>query len=122
MHGSDGLDEVTTTGPTRAALFANGGLRTMTLDPSEYGIPRPASGALAGGDAGENAAILRGVLDGRAGAPRDITVVNAAAALWVVGAADDFAGGIELARQSIDSGAARQRLERLVEATNAIAP
>ncbi len=120
VHGSDGLDEVTTTGPTRAALFANGGVSTMTLDPSEYGIPRPAKGALAGGDAAENASILRGVLDGETGAPRDITCVNAAAALWVGGAADDFAAGIDLAQRSIDSGAARQRLDDLVEATNAV--
>jgi len=62
------------------------------------------------------------VLDGEAGAPRDITCVNAAAALWVSGAADDFAGGIGLAQQSIDSGAARQRLDELVEATNAFGP
>ena len=122
VHGSDGLDEVTTTGPTRAAFLENRGVRTMTLDPLEHGIPRPASGSLAGGDAAENAAILRGVLDAETGAPRDITCVNAAAALWISGAADDFACGIDLARQSIDSGAARRRLDELVEATNAIDP
>ena len=94
----------------------------MTLDPLEHGIPRPPRGSLAGGDAAENAAILRGVLDAETGAPRDITCVNAAAALWVSGAADDFVGGIDLARQSIDSGAARRRLDELVEATNAIDP
>ena len=120
VHGSDGLDEITTTGPTRAAMFANGAVTTLTLDPSEFGIPRPPSGSLAGGDAAENADILRSVLAGETGAPRDITCVNAAAALWVGGVADDFASGIELARLSIDSGAARQRLGDFVEATNAI--
>jgi len=120
VHGSDGLDEVTTAGSTRAALFANGEVGTLSLDPLDHGIPRPPKGALAGGDAAENARILRSVLDGAAGAPRDITCVNAAAALWVGGAADDFASGIDLARRSIDSGAARQRLDQLVEATNAI--
>jgi anthranilate phosphoribosyltransferase len=121
VHGSDGLDEVTTTGPTRAALFADGHVDAMTLDPLDHGIPRAASGALAGGDAAVNAEILRRVLDGEAGAPRDISCVNAAAALWVGGAAADFASGIELARRSIDSGAARQRLDDLVEATNTVA-
>lgn len=120
VHGSDGMDEVTTTGPTRAALFSNGDVSAMTLDPLDHGIPRPAAGALAGGNAEENAAILRGVLAGEAGAARDISCVNAAAALWVIGAADDFATGIALAQRSIDSGAARQRLEQLIEATNAI--
>jgi anthranilate phosphoribosyltransferase len=121
VHGSDGLDEVTTTGPTRAALFADGAVNTLTLDPLEHGVPRPPSGSLAGGDAAENADILRRVLAGEAGAARDITCVNAAAALWVGGVADDFGSGIELARRSIDSGAARQRLDDLVAASNASA-
>jgi anthranilate phosphoribosyltransferase len=120
VHGSDGLDEITTAGPTRAALFADDRVRGMTLDPAEFGISRPESGALRGGDAAENAAILRAVLDGAAGGPRDITCVNAGAALWVAGAAEDLAAGVELARQSIDSGAAKGRLDALVEATNAI--
>jgi anthranilate phosphoribosyltransferase len=120
VHGSDGLDEITTTGPTRAALFADARVGEMTLDPAEYGIPRPAPGSLDGGDAAANAAILRAVLDGAAGAPRDITCVNAGAALWVAGVAEDLGVGIELARRSIDSGAAKSRLARLVEASNAI--
>jgi len=120
VHGSDGLDEVTTAGPTDAALFADGEVRAMTLDPLEHGIPRPAAGALAGGDAAENAAILRAVLDGESGAPRDITCANAAAALWIAGAADGFGAGIALAQEVLDSGAARRRLDRLVEATHSV--
>jgi anthranilate phosphoribosyltransferase len=121
VHGSDGLDEITTTGPTQAALVADGAVGRLTIDPSEYGLAPPAAGALQGGDAAENAAITRAVLDGDPGAPRDISCLNAAAALLVVGAAEDLRAGVALAETSIDTGAARARLDRLVEATNAIA-
>jgi anthranilate phosphoribosyltransferase len=120
VHGSDGLDEVTTTGPTEAAMFADGSVTAFTIDPAEYGIPEPIAGALRGGDADASAAIVRDVLAGETGARRDITLLNAAAALWVAGAADDIGGGLALARESIDSGAAQARLARLVEATQVV--
>jgi len=120
VHGGDGLDEITTTGPTAAALFAAGEVTTFEIDPAAYAIAPPIAGALRGGDAEESAGILRTVLDGEAGARRDIALLNAAAALWVAGAAEDIGAGLALARESIDSGAARARLAALVEATRAV--
>ena len=117
VHGCDGLDEITTTGPTRGAFLRAGGVDSIVVEPERLGVPPPVPGALRGGDAGENARIVRSVLEGEAGARRDIVVINAAAALWVAGASADLAQGLEAARESIDSGAARERLERLVRAT-----
>jgi anthranilate phosphoribosyltransferase len=117
VHGCDGLDEVTTTGPTRGAFLRAGRVDSIVVEPERLGIPPPAPGALGGGDADENARIVRSVLEGEAGARSDIVAINAAAALWVAGASEDLAQGLEAARESIDSGAARERLERLVRAT-----
>jgi anthranilate phosphoribosyltransferase len=119
VHGCDGLDEITTTGRTEAALASDGEVARLTIDPCDFDIPSPVAGALRGGDAAESAAIVRAVLAGEPGACRDVTLINAAAALWVAGAAADLGAGLDLARGSIDSGAARSRLERLVEASNA---
>jgi len=119
VHGSDGLDEITTTGASHAALLEAGSVRTLAIDPAELGVARAAPAQLRGGDAQENAAIVRGILAGEAGPRRDIVCVNAAAALWVAQAAGDLAEGLRLACESIDSGAARERLARLVEATAA---
>jgi anthranilate phosphoribosyltransferase len=115
VHGSDGLDEITTTGPTHAAWVAEGGVERLVIEPGSFGIPSPLPGALRGGDAAENAQIVLSLLDGESGARRDIVLINAAAALWVAGVASDLENGMELARRSIDSGAAKNRLERLVE-------
>jgi anthranilate phosphoribosyltransferase len=120
VHGCDGLDEITTAGSTEAALLADGDVREIVIEPSEFDIPPPVAGALRGGDAAQNASIVRTVLDGEPGACRDITLMNAGAALWVAGAAPDLRTGIAAARDAIDSGAARERLTRLVEATNAV--
>jgi anthranilate phosphoribosyltransferase len=119
VHGSDGLDEITTTGISHAALLAEGSVRTLGIDPAGLGIPRAEARQLQGGDAAENAEIVRGILAGERGPRRDIVCVNAAAALWVADAAPDLAAGLRLACESIDSGAARDRLDRLVEATAA---
>ncbi len=115
VHGSDGLDEITTRGTTDAALVTAGRVQRLSIDPREFDLPPPLEGALRGGDAAENAQIILNVLDGETGARRDIVQLNAAAALWVSGVAEDLAAGMELARDSIDSGAAKNRLERLVE-------
>lgn len=120
VHGCDGLDEITTAGCTEAALLADGHVRRLVIDPSEFNIQPPVAGALRGGDAAENASIIRAVLAGEPGACRDITLINAGAALWVAGAAADLEAGLAVARDSIDSGAARERLARLIEATNAM--
>jgi anthranilate phosphoribosyltransferase len=117
VHGCDGLDELTTAGASFAAWAERGRVQALEIDPAAFSIPPPAPGALRGGDAAENAAVARAVLDGEPGARRDIVVLNAAAALWVADAAPDLAAGLALARESIDTGAARERLERLVRAS-----
>ncbi len=117
VHGSDGLDELTTTGASAAALFEGGSVRSLAVDPETLGIAAPPPGALEGGDAGRNAKILRAVLEGEPGPRRDIVTLNAAAALWVAGAVPSLEAGLDPARQSLDSGAALRKLERLVEAT-----
>jgi anthranilate phosphoribosyltransferase len=118
VHGSDGLDEVTTTGVTYAARLEDGRVASLEIDPRALGIPAPAAGALAGGDARRNAEILRAVLAGERGARRDIALLNAAAALWVAEAARDLAHGLEVAARSLDGGAAQAKLDALVEASH----
>ncbi len=117
VHGSDGLDEITTTGPTDAARFEAGRVRSFTIDAVALGLPATVAGALRGGDPADNAAIVRAVLAGETGARRDVVLINAAAALWVAGVARGLEEGLVMARESIDSGEARGRLERLVRAT-----
>jgi len=117
VHGDDGLDEITTTTKTHAALIEGGRLSERVLDAQELGLPRARLDDLRGGDARENAVMVRGVLSGEPGPRRDIVLLNAAAALWVAGAARELAEGLVLARRSIDSGAASARLASLVRAT-----
>jgi anthranilate phosphoribosyltransferase len=121
VHGSDGLDELTTTGPSDAARLAGGAVACLQIEPASLGIPRARPEDLAGGDAAENAAITRAVLEGEPGPRRDIVVLNAGAALWVAGAAVDLAAGVELARRSLASGAAKAKLEALVAASQRLA-
>ncbi|GAB3115681.1 anthranilate phosphoribosyltransferase [Novispirillum itersonii] len=118
VHGSDGLDEVTTTGPTLVAELRDGVVRRWEITPEMAGIPRVTLDALKGGDPEHNAQVIRDMLDGAPGPYRDIVVLNAAAALMVAGKADDIAAGADLARTAIDSGAARTALDRLVAVTN----
>ncbi|HET8724146.1 MAG TPA: anthranilate phosphoribosyltransferase [Anaeromyxobacteraceae bacterium] len=113
VHG-DGLDEITVTGVTRVAEVVDGAVRTFDLTPEELGLSRWPGEALAGGDAAANARVTLEVLDGRAGAPRDAVLANAAAALVAAGAAPDLRAGVGLAAAAIDRGAARERLDRLV--------
>ena len=114
VHGADGIDEISTTGVTRVSECAYGLVRTFDLDPAELGMAKSSLEALRGGDAAANAAIIRRVLDGERGAPRDIVVLNAGAALFVAGTAASVRDGIDLAGRAIDEGRARQTLERLV--------
>jgi anthranilate phosphoribosyltransferase len=118
VHGSDGLDEITLTGPTSVAALENGAIRSFEVSPEEVGLKRVASEALKGGDAAANALALRNVLAGRASAYRDVALLNAAAALVVAGRARDLKEGLALGIQSIDSGAAAERLKRLVDVSN----
>ena len=117
VHGADGLDEVTLTDVTHAALLEDGSVRRFEIDPEALGLARVSSEALAGGDAAENAEITRAVLRGEKGPQRDIVQLNAAAALWVAGAASDLAEGFARAGEALDAGAAEAKLAALVEAT-----
>ena len=103
--------------PSEAALFEAGRVRRYSIEAAALGLPATVAGALRGGDPAENAAILRKVLGGETGARRDVVLINAAAALWVAAAAGDLEEGLVMARESIDSGEARERLEHLVRAT-----
>ncbi|MEO1200952.1 MAG: anthranilate phosphoribosyltransferase [Pseudomonadota bacterium] len=118
VHGSDGLDEITTTGPTHVAELKNGTVRMFNVTPEDAGVAYAGPEALVGGDAETNAAALRAVLDGGPGAYRDIVVMNAGASLVVAGKADTLADGAALATASIDTGHARAALDRLVAVSN----
>ncbi|MFI9201087.1 anthranilate phosphoribosyltransferase [Streptomyces sp. NPDC053048] len=119
VHGSDGLDEMTTTGPTTVASLENGTVRVFRVTPEELGLARARPEDLKGGDARHNAAALLAVLRGEPGPYRDVAALNAAAALVVAGRAADLADGLELAVKSIDSGEAGRRLDRLVAISSA---
>jgi len=117
VHGEDGLDEVTTTGPTRVAEATPEGVREFHVEPSDFGLETATAADLAGGDRAENALIVRRVLEGSHGPARDIVCANGAMALMAVGLAKVFAEGAALAQKSIDSGAALGKLEAFVALT-----
>ncbi len=119
VHGSDGLDEITTSGPTSVAALENGKVRTFEVTPEEAGLARVKPEALRGGDAAENAKALLDVLKGKKGPFRDVSIINAAAALVVAGKAKTLKEGAALAAKSIDSGEAEGRLDRLIAVSNA---
>ncbi|HTC48782.1 MAG TPA: anthranilate phosphoribosyltransferase [Candidatus Aquilonibacter sp.] len=117
VHGLDGLDEITITGPTRVAEARDGLVRTYEIDPEEFGMRRAALEDISGGDAAENAAIIRDVLSGKKSPRRDVVLLNVAAALVAAGLIDHIKDGIPLAMQSIDSGAAAAKLDALANFT-----
>jgi anthranilate phosphoribosyltransferase len=119
VHGSDGLDEITISGPTYVAALENGCVRTFEIVPEEVGIKRGGPDVLRGGDASKNAEALLGVLKGAKGPFRDVAILNAAAALVVAGRAKDLKGGVMLASKAVDSGEAEGRLDRLIAISNA---
>jgi anthranilate phosphoribosyltransferase len=118
VHGSDGLDEITLTGPTSVAALENGNIRTFEVNPEDAGLARSGPGSLKGGDADANAAALRGVLEGKASPYRDVALLNAAAALIVAGRAKDLKEGVALGTKSLDGGAAAAKLKQLVAVSN----
>jgi anthranilate phosphoribosyltransferase len=118
VHGSDGLDEITTSGPTAVAALEHGSVRTFEIVPESLGIVRVKPDALRGGDAAANAAALKAVLEGRKSAYRDVAVLNAAAALVVAAKAQTLADGLKLAQHAIDSGGAEGSLDRLIAVSN----
>ena len=118
VHGSDGLDEITTTGATFVAELApDGTITEYEIQPEDAGLARAALADLKGGEPEENAVAVRALLDGAPGAYRDIVVLNAAAALKLAGLATDLKEGAALAAAAIDDGRARQALERLAAAS-----
>jgi anthranilate phosphoribosyltransferase len=119
VHGADGIDELSPTGPNLLCEVVDGWVRERTIDPVELGIDRCDAAELRGGSPDENAAAIRGVFEGRNGGRRSAILLNAAGAIAAGGHADDLREGLELARAAIDSGAAAERLDRLVEFTKA---
>jgi anthranilate phosphoribosyltransferase len=119
VHGSDGLDEITTTGLTSVAELKGGKIRTFEVSPEDAGLPRAKPDALKGGDAAYNAKALLDVLKGKPTAFRDVAILNAAAALIVAGKAKDLKEGAALAAKSIDSSEAEGKLDRLINVSNA---
>jgi anthranilate phosphoribosyltransferase len=119
VHGSDGLDEITTSGPTAVASLENGAVTTFEISPEDVGLKRAPVEALRGGDADANAAALRGVLEGKDSPYREVAAFNAAAALVVAGRAKDLKQGVAMALKALDSGEAEGRLGRLIAVSNA---
>jgi anthranilate phosphoribosyltransferase len=118
VHGADGLDEISLSGPTHACELKKGEIVDHRFGPEAFGLPRQPLDAVRGGDAAQNAAAIRSVLAGRDGALRDIVLLNAGAAIYVAGRADTIADGMKLARRAIDDHRAERTLEQLVQATN----
>ena len=119
VHGADGIDEISTTGYTKVSECRDGAVHTFYVHPADFGFRKAASEELKGGDAAANAVIVRRILDGERGAPRDVVVLNAGAALFVAGRADSVAVGVKLAGQALESGAASATLERMVQSSQA---
>lgn len=117
VHGSDGLDEITTTGPTLVFEIRDGGVERRTLEPSDFALPTAAAADLRGGDQARNAAIAHAVLSGERGPQRDIVLANAAAALVAAGRVETFLEGAAIAAVSLDAGAARGKAEALARFT-----
>ena len=122
FYGEDGLDELTTTGASRVFQLKEGTVTQYELDPRELGLGRSKPGDLRGGTPPENAALLRQVLEGETGPRRDVVLLNAAAAVLAAGKADEWAQAIGVARESLDSGRAKQVLGRLVETSKSPSP
>jgi anthranilate phosphoribosyltransferase len=118
VHGSDGLDEITLTGPTFVAALENGDIRTFEVTPQDAGLANADGDALKGGDAEANAASLHDVLKGKPGAFRDVALLNAAAALIVAGKAKTLKDGVALGAKSLDGGAAMNKLKQLIAVSN----
>ena len=118
VHGSDGLDEITLTGPTRVAELLDGKVRTFEVAPEDAGLPRRSLDELKGGDAEVNAEAMRALLDGAPGPIRDFVLINSAAALVVAGRAKGLRSGADMAATAIDSGRAKAALSLLVQISN----
>jgi anthranilate phosphoribosyltransferase len=114
VHGLDGLDELSTLGPTLVCEVEGEAIRELEVTPEEFGIERTSPEAIAGGDVATSAQQIIDLLEGEAGPRRDIVLLNAAAAIYVGGKADSIADGLHVAAESIDSGKARRKLRAMV--------
>jgi anthranilate phosphoribosyltransferase len=121
VHGSDGLDEITTSGPTSVTSLEDGNINIFEISPEEFGLHKVNPEALRGGDAEMNAKAVLDVLKGKPSAFRDVALLNAAAALVVAGKAKDLKDGLHAAAHSVDSGEAEGRLDRLIKVSNVVA-
>jgi anthranilate phosphoribosyltransferase len=119
VHGLDGLDEITITGTTRVAEARDGSVRSYEIEPEEFGMTRAKLHDISGGDAAENAVIIRAIMSGEKSPRRDVVLLNAAAALVAAGRADHIGEAVPLAARSIDSGAAAAKLDALASFTSA---
>jgi anthranilate phosphoribosyltransferase len=119
VHGADGIDEISTTGHTKVSECRDGAVHTFYIHPADFGVTKSSPEDLRGGDAAQNASIVRDVLDGRAGAHRDVVALNAGAALFVAGKAATVADGIRIASTAIESGAARATLAAMAKLSHA---
>ncbi|PZO66637.1 MAG: anthranilate phosphoribosyltransferase [Paracoccus denitrificans] len=113
VHGGDGTDELSIAAPSRVAQLLDGAVTEFDISPEDAGLPVHPFSEIVGGDPAQNAVALRALLDGQTGAYRDAVLLNAAAALFVAGKAQDLREGVEIARTSLDSGAAKARLQGL---------
>ena len=118
VHGADGIDEISTTGYTKVSECRGGAVNTFYVHPADFGLAKAAPADLRGGDAADNAAIIRDVLAGTRSARRDVVLLNAGAALFVAGRVDTIREGIAAAAAAVDSGAARQRLEKMAASSH----
>jgi anthranilate phosphoribosyltransferase len=118
VHGAGGLDEISLAGETLVADVHRGVVTRYTVTPEDFGVTRAPLEAIRGGSAAENALTIRRIFAGEAGAPRDVVVINAAAALVASGVAENFLGASRLAAATISSGAAREKLAALAAFTN----
>ena len=119
VHGADGMDEISITGPTSVAVLSDGRITAREVHPEDAGLPVHPLRDILGGTPEENAAAFRALLDGETGAYRDAVLLNAAAALVIAGKTETLEGGVEIAADSIDSGKAKAKLEGLVRITSA---
>jgi anthranilate phosphoribosyltransferase len=118
VHGADGMDEITLTGETRVAELKEGAITAYNLSPMQFGLEACSAEDLSGGDPEQNAEITKAILAGEGGPRRDITLLNAGAAIYVAGAAETIEAGIGRAAESIDSGSAAAKLQALIDITN----
>ncbi|MDO8886649.1 anthranilate phosphoribosyltransferase [Candidatus Oleimmundimicrobium sp.] len=115
VHGADGLDELSTTGPSKISELKNGEVKSYKVEPEEFGLKRAKPSDILGGDVSENVCIAKAILNGEKGSKRDIVLFNSAGAIFVGGKASNLKKAVELAQKSIDSGAALKKLNELVE-------